>query len=41
MIDAGDDEADAIADHLLQYCKLDTFAMVEIYRLLNGLECTI
>lgn len=37
MINADGDEAEAIAASLLEYCKLDTFAMVEIYRLLAEL----
>ncbi|MBU1143660.1 MAG: DUF2779 domain-containing protein [Firmicutes bacterium] len=31
------DEKDQIAKDLLEYCKLDTFAMVEIYQFLKGL----
>ncbi len=31
------EEKDQIAKDLLEYCKLDTFAMVEIYRFLNKL----
>lgn len=31
------EEKDQIAKDLLEYCKLDTFAMVEIYRFLKGL----
>ena len=37
MIAADNTEADQIADQLLSYCKLDTFAMVEIYRFLRQL----
>lgn len=37
MIAADDPEADQIANRLLSYCKLDTFAMVEIYRFLRQL----
>lgn len=34
MITVPSDEAEKIARYLLSYCKLDTFAMVEIYRFL-------
>ena len=39
MIDAGTsrEEKGQIAKDLLEYCKLDTMAMVEIYRVLKGL----
>lgn len=37
MINAHGEEADAIAANLLKYCKLDTFAMVEIYRFIANL----
>ena len=37
MINAAPEEADGIARSLLNYCERDTFAMVEIYRFLNGL----
>ena len=37
MVQAHGGESDAIADSLLEYCKLDTFAMVEIYRFLHAL----
>jgi len=39
MIDAqtSQEEKDQIAKDLLAYCKLDTLAMVEIYRFLKGL----
>jgi len=37
MIDADKAEADEIAEALLSYCKLDTLAMVEIYRFLRAL----
>lgn len=37
MIDANDAESDQIASALLNYCELDTFAMVEIYRFLMEL----
>lgn len=35
--DTSKEEAEAIAKDLLEYCKLDTFAMVEIYRFLKQL----
>lgn len=38
MIDADEDEANEIAEALLSYCKLDTLAMVEIYRFLRALS---
>lgn len=34
IINASGDDADAIAASLLEYCQLDTFAMVELYRFL-------
>lgn len=34
--DKNDKEKDKIIEALLEYCKLDTFAMVEIFRFLNG-----
>lgn len=34
MIEAEGEESEQIASDLLEYCKLDTFAMVEIYRFL-------
>ena len=34
MVVAEAEESDTIAAALLKYCKLDTFAMVEIYRFL-------
>ena len=34
MVSAEGEESDQIASALLRYCKLDTFAMVEIYRFL-------
>ena len=37
MINAELDEAEKIANDLLEYCERDTFAMVEIYRFLVGL----
>ena len=37
MINAKGEEADQIAADLLNYCKLDTLAMVEIYRFLTAL----
>lgn len=37
MINAHPEQADQIADDLLAYCKLDTLAMVEIYRFLMNL----
>ena len=37
MINTEKDEADAIANALLSYCKLDTFAMVEIHRFIKDL----
>ena len=37
MIDAPPDEAEKIASDLLSYCRLDTFAMVEIYRFLESI----
>lgn len=37
MVSADKMEADQIADQLLSYCQLDTFAMVEIYRFLHKL----
>lgn len=37
MIASDGDEADRMARNLLSYCKLDTFAMVEIYRFLSKL----
>lgn len=37
MIDAPSDEAEKIALDLLSYCRLDTFAMVEIYRILGSI----
>tara|TARA_R110002126_G_scaffold185860_1_gene334497 strand:+ start:54513 stop:55931 length:1419 start_codon:yes stop_codon:yes gene_type:complete len=37
MIASDGDEADHMARNLLSYCKLDTFAMVEIYRFLSKL----
>lgn len=36
MVEAPPEDADRIAENLLEYCKLDTFAMVEIYRFLRG-----
>lgn len=36
MLEA-EEEAEDIAQELLEYCKLDTWAMVEIYRFLDGL----
>ncbi len=38
MIAENDEEADTIAANLLEYCKLDTLAMVEIYRFLCQLS---
>lgn len=37
LIVAEDQEADQVAGSLLRYCERDTFAMVEIYRFLEGL----
>ena len=37
MNSAGVEESDQIAFAMLDYCKLDTFAMVEIYRYLLNL----
>jgi hypothetical protein len=37
LIGSKDEAADEIADNLLRYCERDTFAMVEIYRFLQGL----
>lgn len=37
MINANSEEGKEIASDLLKYCERDTFAMVEIYRFLNGL----
>jgi len=37
MIASDGDKADHMARNLLSYCKLDTFAMVEIYRFLSKL----
>lgn len=37
MVSAQGEESDQIASALLGYCKLDTFAMVEIYRFLKPL----
>lgn len=37
MVTAEAEESDAIASAMLDYCKLDTFAMVEIYRFLMKL----
>ena len=37
MINSDGEDADQIADALLSYCELDTFAMVEIYRFLTRL----
>jgi len=37
MINAEPATADNIANELLKYCKLDTFAMVEIYRFLKSI----
>ena len=37
MVNAELDEAEKIANDLLEYCERDTFAMVEIYRFLVGL----
>lgn len=37
MINANGEDADRRAEALLSYCKLDTFAMVEIYRFLGRL----
>ena len=37
MVSAQGEESDQIASALLGYCKLDTFAMVEIYRFLKRL----
>ena len=37
MLDAEPNKAEEIASNLLEYCKLDTFAMVEIYRFLKEL----
>lgn len=37
MINAEEDEAEEIATNLLEYCKLDTLAMVEIYKFLTSL----
>ena len=37
MINAESDEAEKIANDLLEYCERDTFAMVEIYRFLVDL----
>ena len=36
MISSDPEESQKIASNLLKYCKLDTFAMVEIYRFLNA-----
>ncbi|MCH8203432.1 MAG: hypothetical protein IH996_10050 [Proteobacteria bacterium] len=36
MINENGEEADAIAANLLEYCKLDTLAMVEIYKFLEN-----
>ncbi len=37
MLNAEPEEAERIAGSLLRYCDRDTFAMVEIYRLLSGI----
>ncbi len=37
MVTTEAEESNAIASALLDYCKLDTFAMVEIYRFLMKL----
>lgn len=37
MLDAEPDKAEQIASNLIEYCKLDTLAMVEIYRFLKEL----
>ena len=37
MINADAHQSDAIATSLLEYCRLDTFAMVEIFRFLKSL----
>ena len=37
LISSQSDEADELAKSLLEYCKLDTLAMVEIYRFLKKL----
>jgi len=33
----GADEREKIRHNLLEYCKLDTLAMVEIYKVLQGI----
>ena len=38
MISADGEESDERAEALLSYCKLDTLAMVEIYRFLAAIE---
>lgn len=38
MINANGEEADQLAANLLEYCKLDTFAMIEIHRFLMALS---
>jgi CRISPR/Cas system-associated exonuclease Cas4 (RecB family) len=37
MINASPDEAEVIASSLLEYCYMDTFAMVDIYKFLRAL----
>jgi len=38
MIDEKNDKAEILARDLLEYCKMDTLAMVEIFKFLKNLK---
>lgn len=38
---SSEDSADEIRQDLLEYCKIDTLAVVEVHRALNALTSTI